>query len=71
MSVETLLKAKGLARKGDVDGASQLFAAVLEQFPQNKEATRGSCSISSAEPRATQAPVAASGQDLQSLVTLI
>lgn len=65
-----LLKAKGLARKGDVDGASQLFAAVLEQFPQNKEATRGLLSISSAEPRATQAPVAASGQDLQSLVTL-
>ena len=35
----TLLKAKGLVRKGDSDGAAQLFDAVLKQFPQNKEAS--------------------------------
>jgi predicted O-linked N-acetylglucosamine transferase (SPINDLY family) len=60
-----LLKAKGLSRKGDVDGAAQLFMSVLEQFPQNKEAAKGLASIGR-----TRSPALAQGfqQDLKNLV---
>ncbi|MEZ7951347.1 MAG: tetratricopeptide repeat protein [Halioglobus sp.] len=66
----TLLKAKGLARKGDIDAAVQLFAAVLKQFPQNKEAILGLASMSEKTSQVPQASVPASRQDLENLVRL-
>jgi protein O-GlcNAc transferase len=66
---KTLLKAKGLARKGEFDTAVELFTAVLNQFPQNKEAASGLASIR----QARSAGVQASGvfqQELQNLVKL-
>ena len=67
---KTLLKAKGLARKGDVDGASQLFAAVLESFPHNKKALQGLASISKTSSAESEESAPASEQDLQNLVSL-
>ena len=66
----TLLKAKGLARKGDIDAAVQLFAAVLKQFPQNKDAMLGLASMSEKTSQVPQASVPASRQDLENLVRL-
>lgn len=66
----TLLKAKGLVRKGDSDGAAQLFDAVLKQFPQNKEAMLGLASMSNETSLVQQASIPASEQDLKNLVNL-
>ncbi len=38
---KALLKARGLARKGESDAAARLYSAILEEYPQNKEAAKG------------------------------
>jgi predicted O-linked N-acetylglucosamine transferase (SPINDLY family) len=42
---KALLKAKGLARRGDADAAVRLYREILAQFPQNKQARDGLASI--------------------------
>jgi len=67
---KTLLKAKSLARKGDVDAAMQLFTAVLEQYPQNKEAVTGLASLKQTRPPAIRGSIQSLQEDLQTLVSL-
>lgn len=59
---KSLLKAKSLARRGDLQAAARLFTAVLEQFPQNRQAAQGLASLH----RTQGAPV----QELQHLVSV-
>jgi len=47
---KTLLKARGLAKKGALEEAAALFRAVLEHYPKNGEAARGLAALGSAAP---------------------
>ena len=51
---KALRKAKGLARKGDVDAAAELYASVLEKFPKNNQAIKGLASIQRGRKAETQ-----------------
>ena len=67
---KTLHKANSLARKGDVEAAAQLFTAVLELFPQNRQAATGLASLNQARPPATQGSMPSVQEDLHTLVSL-
>jgi len=54
---KTLLKARGLAKKGAREEAAALFRTVLEHYPQNSEAARGLAALGGAG--APQQPAAA------------
>lgn len=38
---KVLLKARGLAKRGETDAAAQLYASIIDQFPMNKQAING------------------------------
>ncbi len=53
-----------------MDAAAQLFTAVLEQFPQNRQAATGLASLRQARPPAIQGSTQSVQDDLQTLVSL-
>ena len=58
LSVEqALLKAKSLAKKGELAEASKLYTAILAAFPNNKKAQQGQAALAKAnQSGATRSP---------------
>lgn len=67
---KTLLKAKSLAKKGDVAAAAQLFTAVLDHYPQNKEAAVGLASLRKTHSPATSQSARSVQEELRSLMEI-
>ena len=67
---KTLLKAKSLVNKGELEAATQLFAAVLAAFPQNRQAAKGLASIEQARSKVAVGDPAVLQHELQNLLGL-
>jgi protein O-GlcNAc transferase len=67
---KTILKAKSLAKKGDIAAAAQLFTTVLQQFPQNKQAAQGLASLDKVRTPETPESRQLLQQELRQLVIL-
>ncbi len=67
---KTLIRAKSLAKKGDLAAAAQLFAAILDEFPHNRQAAQGLAALGKARTPPGQASRQSLERDLRHLVTL-
>ncbi|MCP5129212.1 MAG: tetratricopeptide repeat protein [Pseudomonadales bacterium] len=67
---KTLLKAKSLAKKGDLEAAASLFNTVLDRFPGNQQAIRGLQSLDNHASPGNRAPEGQLQKSIESLVNL-
>ena len=67
---KTLMKAKSLLKKGELDAAAGLFAAVLDEYPQNRQAAKGLASIERKRSPVTAGDMQLLQHELQNLVSL-
>ena len=67
---QALRKARSLAKRGDIDAATQLYTSIISQFPKNKLAIKGLAALSQAVSPVNQAASVPSQEQLKSLITL-
>jgi len=67
---KSLLKAKSLIKKGDVDTAAQLYKLILASYPQNRQAINGLASLAQAGSTRTQSGGQPSREQIENLLRL-
>ena len=68
---KSLLKARGLAKKGALKEAADLYRAVLAQYPQNSEAARGLAAVGGNSARPAPAGCYAPREQVEPLLRLL